>query len=253
MKHHALRVVVLSLLALSVAGAAFADVLRGTVQWAQKADLATPLSGVVAEVAVSPGQRVATGAALVTLDRREYHAAHQRAAARVTGLRSALQAAELELERARTLYDLDAIADQPLAAARRDLAKARADVAVAQADHTKAMIDLERTVIRAPFDARVLQVYAYPGQVVVNRMRAVTLVTVMAADRLQAQVALEAGQYDRLHVGMPARVRVAEREVAGVITQLRYAPEREAAYVLSVEFPYSQGIRLGQHVSVELP
>lgn len=253
MKHHALQVVVLTLWALSVSGSALADVLRGTVQWTRKADLATPLSGVVAEVAVSPGQRVATGAALVTLDRREYQAARQRAAARVAGLKPLLQAAELEMERAQALYDLDAIADRQLAAAQRDLAKARADVAVAQADHAKALIDLERTVIRAPFDARVLQVHAYPGQVVVNRMQAVTLVTVMAADRLQAQVALEAVHYDRLQVGMPARVRVAERDVAGVISQLRYAPEREAAYVLSVEFPYAQGIRLGQRVSVELP
>ncbi len=111
------------------------------------------------------------GEVLVRLDRRDYELATERAAARVAQaeLRLAQQRAEAQVA-ADEWRQLGEGEPEPLVVRRPQLAEAEAALKAAEAELGMARLDLERTLIRAPFDGRVHDTavdrgqYLTPGQ-----------------------------------------------------------------------------------------
>jgi HlyD family secretion protein len=138
----------------------------------------TPLGGVVAKVFVTAGQAVKGGDPLFELDARHLRAdlaVRQRAVA-VARARAAVAGARLEdlrrqLEFAEQVKDKRAISTEELTRRRSavDTATAELQEATAQREETEsqanaALVEIERSTVRAPIDAEVLQVRLRIGE-----------------------------------------------------------------------------------------
>lgn len=164
-----------------------------------------------------------------------------------------LKEAEDTLRRIEGLVDRDTAPTERIAA-RRTVAERDADLAVAEAEileldkriaameQTCARLDvqidlaakqaaierlaLDRTLIRAPMDGRVLRRFAEPGAKRMARMddpNSATLVSLYDPARLQVRVDVPLSEAGRVTVGMPARISTAmvpDRSFSGTVTRI---------------------------------
>ncbi len=147
--------------------------------------LGTLVSGIVREVKVQPGQVVEQGDVLLKLDQREFRAQLNRAKALVARANSLFEEAKREEERAEELYDRTLLSDHELQKARIGRLEAESRKYDAGADLVQAKLNLERSAITAPADGRVLEVLAWPGQLLQNSLEIQPLVIFAATDTLQ--------------------------------------------------------------------
>jgi multidrug efflux pump subunit AcrA (membrane-fusion protein) len=140
--------------------------------------IGTPLAGVVTRVFVSVGQSVKEGDPLFALDTRQLRAdlAVRRSSLAVsrTGVRVArahLEDLQRSLDFAEGLSDKRAISAEETTRRRSavqtgeaQLAEAEAQVSAAEAQVRSVETEIERSTVRAPLDARVLQVKVHLGE-----------------------------------------------------------------------------------------
>jgi HlyD family secretion protein len=138
----------------------------------------SPLPAVVTRVFVTPGQMVDAGEPLYELDLRQLRAEHavRQQALAVTRAQSEVAGARLadlqrQLHFAEQVKDQRAISAEELTrrrsaveTARAELDAARAQVAAAQAQARAVEVEMERSVVRAPIAAEVLQVKVRAGE-----------------------------------------------------------------------------------------
>lgn len=231
--------------------------LEASVDWVRRVELGTPVSGVVTEVHADPGDRVAEGAPLVTLDPRPLAAALSSAEARQAKAEPARAEAERELERARELYERTLLSTHDLQLAEIGFAAADAELQAAQAAVQRARLDLEYSVVRAPFAGVVLARPAEPGQSVVSRLEARPLVVVAEARRRLAGSTATAEVIDGLQMGQEVTVQVDGDAVPGTVRHLGLEPVepgvRPPRYALEVVFESPRPLRRGKEVVLILP
>ena len=143
-------------------------IAHGTVTPHTESDLVAEVRGRVVEASphLEAGVFFSKGDELLRLDGREPAIAVQRARANVKLRQSEARLAEREAERRRALAKRDAASASDLHQfeSRSDVANAALEEARAQL--AQAELDLERTVLRAPFDGRVRQRLVDVGQFV---------------------------------------------------------------------------------------
>lgn len=189
-----------------------------------RVDVHAKLGGTLERVFVQLGDRVAAGAPLATLDRREIDAQVDAAAAAVAVARASLDAADAalvnaqqEVERAKNLFEKGALAKQRMdaaeaafrsARAQRDLAQA--NVAQAEAAHRRAREVQRDATLRAPMAGVIVERNYDAGNLVgPGSDQPVVAVADMRALKLEAGVSeLDAG---RLRIGMPAAITVSAK------------------------------------------
>lgn len=143
--------------------------VMGQVRPAQEIMLRSRVGGEVIEQSDSftPGHRVSKGDLLLKIDPADYRTALQQREAELQQAQ-----ADLALEQGRQAVaqqefellgeDIE-IGDQALVLRKPQLEQARAQVAAARAAVRKAQLDLERTSVKAPFDAQILSRDVAPG------------------------------------------------------------------------------------------
>ncbi|MET0047230.1 MAG: efflux RND transporter periplasmic adaptor subunit [Sedimenticola sp.] len=238
-----IRVLVL-ISALSVSAIAAAEKVDARLDWAQRVELATPLSGVVGKVLVTPGQRVKAGEELLLLDQRRFEARRNKASALLAEAKEDRAEADRQLERALDLYDRTVISNYDRNVAEIDKARADALWHSARAALAESRVDLEQSRILAPFDGVVLSVSANPGQVVVNRMDVQTLIVLADDSQLRATALVSADRLEGISPGQAADVGVAGDWSAGKVVHVGLEPvaenERGPLYELGVVFKRPQ-------------
>jgi len=228
------------------------------LHWSRESALGTTVSGTVDAVVADVGDRVHKGQALVRLDQRPYKARLSEARARVKELAASRKEAGRELERAKNLYDRTVLAEHELQLARIADAKAEARLQAGRAALTQARVNLDYTVIRAPYEAWVLHRQAAVGQTLVSRLKSVPLVTVAEAGRMVARAELSLEQVSRLKPGQALTVVVDDHRYQGHVRRLGLEPSAGGGskrYPVDVVFalPDGQLLRAGQAATVELP
>ncbi|MCU0858559.1 MAG: efflux RND transporter periplasmic adaptor subunit [Pontiellaceae bacterium] len=191
----------------------------GTVIADREAGLEAEVSGRITGVqdGLVEGSRVRQGDVLITIDPRDYELALEEA-------RAALQRAEssLRLEegsQAVSKHEMDLIgagtevdaAYQDLMLRKPQLQTAQANVTTAKANLAAAQLKLDRTQIRAPFDAWVQAVNVSEGDMARSGK---ILVKLVALDRLFVRASLPVSSLAQFpafgHVTYPARITLAD-------------------------------------------
>lgn len=128
--------------------------------------LAFRVSGRIASVQVSAGDKVKKGATLMTLDHEEFDLELQRSAAALESARVQASATEASYRRIRELYQNDSASRNQLESAQAAYEAAQASYVAAKAQMDRAEIQLSYTVLKAPFDGDVGQLPVDRGEVV---------------------------------------------------------------------------------------
>ncbi|MFW5452283.1 efflux RND transporter periplasmic adaptor subunit [Thioalkalivibrio sulfidiphilus] len=205
-------------LSLSLAApVALAQDIPAQLDWAERLELGTPVSGMVARVNAEPGQRVKRGEVLVQLDDRGLRASVEEAEAQVRRLELARDEAKLEYERQQEMFDRTLISQRDLSLAQIGFAMAEAEFVAANARLTRARLDLEYSRVRAPFDGLVLARHARVGQAVNNELQVTPLVTLVSAEPMLARGSVAEDRLARLREGQNMVVRVGEARYEGTV------------------------------------
>ena len=152
----------------------------GYVTARRQATVSAKITGKITEVLIEEGMRVQEGAVLARLDDTEARAQLSLALAQLVAARSQLDEvrallaqAERDYARQDELFQKKFIAEQTLDAARaqRDSTRARLaaldqQVKVAQEGVSVAQVNLDNTVVRAPFSGVVIAKAAQPGEMI---------------------------------------------------------------------------------------
>jgi RND family efflux transporter MFP subunit len=152
----------------------------GYVTARRQATVSAKITGKVVEVLIEEGMRVEEGAVLARLDDTEARAQLDRARAELAAahsmvgeIRAMLQQVERDYERQRELYKRELVAAQSIdaALAQRDMLRARLvnaeeRIKVAERQVRVAEVDLENTVIKAPFPGVIVAKAAQPGEMI---------------------------------------------------------------------------------------
>ena len=144
--------------------------LNGVVASRTLTSIVPQVSGKVIEVSPSfrPGARVAAGELLFVIDPADYKLAVDRTLAEIEVARSDLARLEAEAAAEREVWESSFPNRQipDLIARKPQIAAARARILGGEAARAAAELALTRTVLRAPFDARILDTRLDVGQVV---------------------------------------------------------------------------------------
>jgi multidrug efflux system membrane fusion protein len=235
-----------------------AESLSGRLDWVAPLELSTPRSGLVTEVLVAAGDRVAAGAVLARLEMRAARAHLAAAQAALNGARAAMEEAARERDRTQELYDRTLLSDHDLQVAQIALIEAEAAHRKAQAAQADAQLEVEYGELRAPYPALVLAVRVQPGQTVVNRLSATPMIRITQSDRLAIRAPASQQQAARLASGQSLKVRVGGTQLDGVVVDPGLVPDPDSGslqYPVEVRFERPPGgdWRAGQAAEILLP
>lgn len=253
-----MRRLIIALSLCAFAPPSLADEVPARLDWSQKITLSTPVSGVVAEVRVAPGERVKRGALLARLDERRLRAELEGARAEVKRLKLAFEEAERELERHRELYERTVISARDLQLAEIAYAMAEAEYTRARAEVTRLEVDLEHSRLRAPFDAVVVERHVQPGETVANSLTATPMLTLASSEAMLARAWVDEAQLRRLAVGAQVEVQVGGERLSGRIERLGLEAREvdgvpQFEIIVRLEPSSTMVLRAGQAATLSLP
>ena len=199
------------------------------------AEVASPVTGIVAHIDCVEGQQVAKGAVLFRLDSRVAEVAQKKA-------KNALAFAEENFERQKKLLPVEGTSKKSYLEAEQQLNSARSELAAAETD-------LALLRIEAPLAGTVVKINAVPGE-------AVELNTVLAKiidlGRLVASVNVPSREAALLKAGQPAQCE-AERIVSGIVIYVGpQIDDRTDTVPVRISIPAGAGFHPGQFLSVRI-
>ncbi|MCC6954973.1 MAG: efflux RND transporter periplasmic adaptor subunit [Deltaproteobacteria bacterium] len=226
----------------------------GYVVAQRKAAVSSKATGRIRELRVVEGDKVKAGDTIAILENEDLEAlvtaelaGVRSAQARVTSAKAELANAELNLQRITTLRGANAIAITELDAAQMRAAQTRALVAVAESDVSlaearleKSKVDLDYTIVRAPFDGTVLTKSADIGEIVApfgssTNARA-AVVTLADMESLQVEADVSEANVAKVFIGQRAEITLdsyPEKTYFGTIVKIVPTVDRAKATVLT--------------------
>jgi RND family efflux transporter MFP subunit len=207
----------------------------------------------VTRVLVQPGQWVAAGQTLASIDRAVQSQESEQLAAQIRVARADAALAQNELNRTQSLIARGFVsrADLDRKQAARDAAQAR--VGVAQAAYNASRARIGRLDIRAPASGLVLERRVEPGQVVGGGSGA--LFRVARGGEMELKAQLSENDLANLGVGVPAIVTPAgtTRQFNGSVWQVSpVINEQNRQGVARVALAYDPALRPGGFASVQI-
>jgi RND family efflux transporter MFP subunit len=188
----------------------------GTVVPSREVTLKSRVSGEIRSVASQfvPGGRIAKGEVLLSLDLSDLEIEVSKAESALEDARAALAIEQgsqtIAREEIRMLSEMSAegVAKTDLSLRKPQLQQARAAVSSAEADSRKARLDLERAVVRAPFNALIIDRSVNMGTYVGARD---TLATLVGTDEFWVEAVVPLDQLSLIDIhhegGCPVRIR----------------------------------------------
>ena len=231
-------------------------VISGTGSLAARREMPVGVAGEggeVKRVLVEPGDWVAAGQVLATVDRSVQSQTAQSQAANIRVAQADLGIAQAELDRAKQLVARGFVskADIDRKTATRDAAAAR--VRVAQAQHSETAARNRRLDIRSPAAGLVLTRTVEPGQIV--SAGSGTLFRVAQGGQFEMRVQLSEADLQRVPVG--ARVDVTPvgtaEKFAGQVWQVSPVIDPQTRQgIARVALPYNKALRPGGFASASI-
>ena len=225
----------------------------GYVVAQRKASVASKATGRLEWLGVLEGSKVREGEVIARLESRDTQALRDQAAANVELAKAnlgqgqaELSAAELAFKRADVLVAKKLVSESDFDSAAARVDKARAAVAgyvaavnVAQASLRVSEIDLDQTLIRAPFNGVVLTRSANVGDTITPFSQAVdtkgAVVTMADMDTLEVEADVAESSFQGIRVGQPVEIQldaIPGRRFEGVVNRLVPTVDRAKASIL---------------------
>ena len=179
--------------------------LAGTLVPEREARLRAEVSGRVLQTMVDQGQRVSEGTLLGRIDDAAVSDQAASAKSGVTQAQVAVDQANRELQRAKTLLAAGAIAERDREAAERASVGAEAQLADAKARLSLAEKNIRNTLIKAPFSGVVSERAVSPGDVV---SPGTALFTIVDPSSLRLEASVPAEAIGSIRVGSPVMFAV---------------------------------------------
>lgn len=232
--------------------------LNGVVEAGIVTDVIPQVSGQVVEVSprFRPGSAVAAGELLFRIDPADYELSVETTLAEIEGARSDLALLEAEAAAEKQVWDQqfpdrqipDLIARVP------QIAAAKARIRSGEAARRAAELSLSRTIVRAPFDARVLDTRLGVGQVVGSNT---AVGSMYSLDSVELAVPVSSGELTRIGaaIGRAARIFTGGEDtgINGVVIRIAAALDertRLGTLYLTAENPVP--LTVGEFVAVEV-
>ena len=230
--------------------------LSGIVEAQTRTNIVPEVTGRVVEVSPQfrPGGRVARGEVLFRIDPADYELSVRRTLADVEAARSELLLLEAESRAERQIWSQQ-FPDRPIPDLRArvpQIAAARARVQSAEAARQVAELALERTVVRAPFEARVLETDLDIGQIVNSTL---SVGTVFSVDSIEVTVPVSGDDLRAIGdpYGRTVSVRSGELETTAKIVRSSAAVDertRLATLFVRPDAESSRRLTVGEFVTV---
>lgn len=234
--------------------------LDGHLAWAEVTRLSTPVSGVVTEIPVQPGQQVEKGAVLLRLDRKPLADRLAAAVAIRSGLVRAAAEAKRDAERTQQLYDRTVASESE-----RQEALIKQEQAVARLNEARAKADLRqwelgKTTLTAPYPARILSVDTAVGETVSSELNAPVLLRIARADQMlvvantSPDVAshLSLGQKMNVLVGQASDQAKVQGKLVGIVSEPQNNQNAAISYRLQVQIKPQKDWIAGLPAKIEL-
>ena len=248
-------------------------------------DIGSALSGLVTDVLVRPGDRVAKGEALFLVDARAARASFAQANAAINEARAAIaeagtvqRTARAQLALYRSLSDPAAVSRAEVIRAEGDeagatsrLGSARARLAAAQSAAAAAYTEIERLTVRAPIPGEILAVNVHPGEFVATQGggNSQPFIQMGETNPLHVRVDIDENEIGRVALGKQAVISPrgaaelhvnatfvrAEPQVVPKRSLTNSAAERVDVRVLQLIYalPPSEAFRVGQQIDAFIP
>lgn len=250
------RILLLGLLSLT-AGTLFADTFDAVLDWNRRVEVGFGMSGQVKAVEVRPGDAVAAGAVLVSLDTALLEIAVNKAFNT-----KAISEAEMErqlavVEREQTLYDEGALSAVQLEQVELDLSRTEFAFNDAQLEHSRVRHLLELATLTAPFDAWVVDSDFMPGQFVHHQADSPVLITLAERGRYVAKAEIDETAVERLSGSPNIKILLGDKTFEAMQIRIGLEPIADGnegqRYLLSVQFESDDLIRPGTSCIVMMP
>ncbi len=147
----------------------------GRVEAPRRSQLGFELGGELVDVRVDEGDAVKAGAVLAALDQDRLDAARREAQAALDQAQAQQALATNTLERSEAAVAFNGISDQELDQARQAAATSQAAVDAAAARVRRLDLDIRKSTLRAPYDARVIARMADEGEILAAGRPVLTL------------------------------------------------------------------------------
>ncbi len=248
-------------------------------------DIGSALSGLVIDVLVKPGDRVAKGEVLFLVDSRAARASLDQANAAINEARAAINEAGSAQKTAREQLALYRSLSDPAAVSRAEviraegeesgassrLGSARARLAAAQSAAAAARTEIERLTVRAPISGEILAVNVHPGEFVATQGggNSQPFIQMGETNPLHVRVDIDENEIGRVALGKPAVISPrgaaelhvnatfvrAEPQVVPKRSLTNSAAERVDVRVLQLIYalPPSEAFRVGQQIDAFIP
>jgi len=216
--------------------------------------IAPDVSGLVTEVLVRDNQLVHKGDVLFRIDRDRFLLALQQAEANVEGRKAALEAAEKDLVRYRTMSSI-AVSQQKVEQVTAIEAKARADLHQAQADRDVAKLNLARSEVRASVNGPITNFDLQPGNYVTAGKGVAALID---QDSFHVDGYFEETKLPRIQVGDKASVYMMgeDQPITGHVESIAGGIEdrdrTDGSNLLADVNPTFSWVRLAQRIPVRI-
>ncbi|MBT1451624.1 efflux RND transporter periplasmic adaptor subunit [Glaciecola sp. XM2] len=162
-------------------------IVYGTIEASKQSDIGFDIAGVISSIAITEGQLVSQGQVLATLDTARLLAQQTELKAAVMRAQADARLAAVSNQRIKNLVAANLESQQLL-----DESKARVEAADAFVNEIKARlaslkVELDKSILRAPFDGQIVRLYTDEGTVLNNGQ---AVFSILAQDSLEARFGL---------------------------------------------------------------
>lgn len=230
--------------------------MQAVLQWSHRVEISSPVTGVVSAVNVEVGDQVRKGQILLLLDAALYQARVAENQAAITRLSAEVAEAKRDLERVQELYARTVVATAELDQTKLRMIRADSLLAEAKASLRQNQKILQDSIIRAPYDAVVIQRQAEPGMSITAAWQPQTLLVLARSGEMLARLQLSAMQIEKLKVGQSVTVVTGGQSFSGKIKSLGLEPVKlkdVLSYPVDVIFAVKEQMRAGTDAVVKMP
>jgi membrane fusion protein (multidrug efflux system) len=215
--------------------------------------IASRLLARVTSLKVRPGETVAVGQVLATLEQQDLEARLGQAREQLKSLEARLEEARLALARAQDLRERQLVAQAALDQARANYATLDAQRGAAQQAVSEAETALDYAEIRAPISGRVVERFAEPGDTVSPGQPLLSLynpatLRVEAWVRESLAVDLDVGQF--LSLSVPSVGTEANAQIEEIVPA---ADPGSRAFLVRLVLPLQGRLAPGMYARVDVP